>query len=50
MHISHSTINKFYKLFHERILELCEAESPFENGEIELSSILEQGGFAERGG
>ena len=30
------TINKFYKLFHERIVELCEVESPFENGEIEL--------------
>ena len=27
---------KFYKLFRERIVELFEAESPFENGEIEL--------------
>lgn len=26
----------FYKLFRERIVELYEAESPFENGEIEL--------------
>ena len=34
--ISRPTINKFYKLFHERIVELCEVESPFENGEIEL--------------
>ena len=34
--ISRPTINKFYKLFRERIVELCEAESPFENGEIEL--------------
>ena len=34
--ISRPTINKFYKLFRERIAELCEAESPFENGEIEL--------------
>ena len=32
--ISRPTINKFYKLFRERIAELCEAESPFENGEI----------------
>lgn len=29
-------INKFYKLFRERIVELFEAESLFENGEIEL--------------
>ena len=29
-------INKFYKFFRERIVELFEAESPFENGEIEL--------------
>ena len=29
-------INMFYKLFRERIVELYEAESPFENGEIEL--------------
>ena len=30
--ISRPIINMFYKLFCERIMELCEAESPFENG------------------
>ena len=30
--ISCPIINMFYKLFRERIMELCEAESPFENG------------------
>lgn len=34
--ISRPTINKFYRKLRERIAELCEAESPFENGEIEL--------------
>ena len=34
--ISRQTINKFYFMFHERIAEICESESPFENGEIEL--------------
>ncbi|MBS9768491.1 MAG: IS1595 family transposase [Flavobacteriaceae bacterium] len=34
--ISRPTINRFYKTFRERIAELCEAESPFSNGEIEL--------------
>jgi len=30
--ISRPIINMFYKLFRERIMELCEAESPFEKG------------------
>ena len=34
--ISRPTINKFYRTFRERIAELCEQESPFTNGEIEL--------------
>ena len=34
--VSRPTINKFYNAFRERICQLCEAESPFENGEIEL--------------
>lgn len=34
--VSRQTINKFYKSFRERIAQLCEAESPFENGEVEL--------------
>ena len=34
--ISRPTVNKFYGAFRGRIAELCEAESPFENGEIEL--------------
>ena len=34
--ISRQTINKFYGAFRERIAEICEAESPFENGEVEL--------------
>lgn len=34
--ISRPTINRFYNAFRERIAELCEAESPFQNGEIEL--------------
>ena len=34
--ISRQTANKFYNAFRERIAELCEAESPFENGEVEL--------------
>lgn len=34
--VSRPTINKFYNAFRERIAELCETESPFENGEIEL--------------
>ena len=34
--ISRQTINKFYAMFRERIAELCETESPFKNGEIEL--------------
>ena len=34
--VSRQTINKFYATFRERIAELCESESPFENGEVEL--------------
>jgi transposase len=34
--ISRPTINRFYNTFRERIAEICESESPFENGEIEL--------------
>jgi transposase len=34
--ISRPTINKFYAAFRERIAEICEADSPFINGEIEL--------------
>ena len=34
--ISRPTINRFYNTFRERIAELCEVESPFTNGEIEL--------------
>jgi len=34
--ISRQTINKFYCMFRERIAEICESESPFTNGEIEL--------------
>ena len=30
------TINNIYQKIRERIAEICEAESPFENGEIEL--------------
>lgn len=32
MGISRSITNKFYRLFHERIAGIYEAESPFENG------------------
>lgn len=34
--VSRPTVNKFYKAIRERIADLCEAESPFENGEVEL--------------
>jgi transposase len=34
--ISRPTINRFYNAFRERIAALCESESPFSNGEIEL--------------
>jgi transposase InsO family protein len=34
--VSRPTVNRFYGTFQERIAEICEAESPFENGEIEL--------------
>ena len=34
--VSRPTINRFYNTFRERIAEICEVESPFENGEIEL--------------
>ena len=31
-----STVNNIYRKLRERIAELCEAESPFTNGEVEL--------------
>lgn len=34
--VSRQTTNRFYTQIRERIAELCEHESPFENGEIEL--------------
>lgn len=34
--VSRPTINRIYKAIRERIAELCEKESPFENGEVEL--------------
>lgn len=34
--VSRPTINRIYTSIRERIAELCEAESPFVNGEIEL--------------
>ena len=34
--VSRPTINRFYNTFRERIVDICEAESPFVNGEIEL--------------
>ena len=34
--VSRQTINKLYNVFRKRIAELCETESPFINGEIEL--------------
>jgi transposase len=34
--VSRQTINKFYSAFRERMAALCEADSPFENGEVEL--------------
>lgn len=34
--INRSSINNIYHKLRERIAELCEAESPFINGEIEL--------------
>lgn len=34
--ISRPTINKNYRIFRERIAKICEEESPFENGGIEL--------------
>ncbi len=33
---SRPTINKFCKAIRERVAELCEVESPFENGKVEL--------------
>ena len=42
--ISRPTINRFYGTFRERMAELCEAESPFENGEKELDESY----FGER--
>ncbi len=34
--LNRSTINNIYHKLRERIAELCEAESPFQNGEVEL--------------
>ncbi len=34
--LNRSTVNNIYRKIRERISELCEAESPFTNGEIEL--------------
>ena len=34
--LNRSTENKIYRKLRERIAELCEAESPFTNGEVEL--------------
>ena len=31
-----SNVNNIYRKLRERIAELCEAESPFTNGEVEL--------------
>jgi len=34
--LNRSTVNNIYRKLRERISELCEAESPFTNGEVEL--------------
>ena len=34
--LNRSTVNNIYRKLRERIAELCEAESPFTNGEVEL--------------
>ncbi len=34
--LSRVTINRIYELIRERIAELCQAETPFINGEVEL--------------
>jgi len=34
--LNRSTVNNIYTKFRERIAEICERESPFENGELEL--------------
>ncbi|CDN32676.1 hypothetical protein BN938_2606 [Mucinivorans hirudinis] len=34
--LNQGTINNIYNKLRERIAELCEAESPFTNGEVEL--------------
>jgi transposase len=34
--VSRQTISRFYNTFRQRVAELCEAESPFINGNIEL--------------
>lgn len=34
--LNHDTVNNIYNKLRERITELCEAESPFTNGEVEL--------------
>lgn len=35
-HISLQTTNKFYTLFRERIIEICQTENPFVNREFEF--------------
>ncbi len=34
--LNRSTVNNIYHKLRERIAQLCEAESPFQNGEVEL--------------
>jgi transposase len=36
VHVNRNTVNRIYGKIRERISVLCEAESPFENGEVEL--------------
>lgn len=36
LHLNRATINRIYHKIRERIAYLCETESPFENGEVEL--------------
>jgi len=34
--LNHGTVNNIFNKLRERIAEICEVESPFTNGEIEL--------------
>lgn len=36
LHLNRVPVNRIYTKLRERIAELCEAENPFENGEVEL--------------